>query len=158
MSKYTISDVQEADDLWDEHPKTIVSERTGIPLGTLDDWAEKGLISTDVDHRAERLSEYPDETIEKADTLWDVMPLPKVSEYLDVPHATLRTWAEKEWISTEADHRGSHQTGDMPKKVRRAAYLSHDLDLGPREAADRMGVATSTYYRYLRLYRNGEYA
>jgi transposase-like protein len=45
----------------------------------------------------------------------------------------------------------------MTQKCRRAAHLAYEKDITNREAARRMGVAESTFYRYLRLYRNGTY-
>jgi DNA invertase Pin-like site-specific DNA recombinase len=49
MSDYTMSDVQEADELWDKMPLKDVSKLTGIPMGTLGGWSSSGLISTEED-------------------------------------------------------------------------------------------------------------
>jgi len=157
MSKYTISDVREADRLWDEYPKRIVSKKTGIPEGTLDYWSQKGLISTDTDHRGPKHT-YDQETIEKVDGLWEFMPLTEISTLLEIPRSTLQSWADRGKISTDTEHRGKYQTKDMARKVRRAAHLAYEKDITKREAARRMGVSESTFYRYLRLYREGKYA
>lgn len=157
MSEYSYSDVERADKLWDLYPKRVVAEKTGIPKSTIDYWAEIGLISTDVDHRTRAVRKYDDERIRRADRLWDVHPIPVVSEIVDVPESTLRKWAEWGWIETDTDHRGQHQRDGMRKKVRRAAYLANETEMTNRKAAEKMGVAESTYYRYLRLYRKGEY-
>jgi predicted site-specific integrase-resolvase len=156
-SPYTASDVTEANRLWDEMPLPEVSERTGIPDGTLGYWSEIGLISTDTDHRTRAVRSYDKDTIEKAERLWDVMPLTEVSDLIGVPLATLYKWSHKGWISTEMNHCGAHQTQNMTQKCRRAAHLAYEKDITNREAARRMGVAESTFYRYLRLYRNGTY-
>lgn len=50
MSTYTMSDVQEADRLYDQMPLREVADETGIPQGTLSSWSRKGLISTDTNH------------------------------------------------------------------------------------------------------------
>jgi DNA-binding transcriptional MerR regulator len=158
MSDHTIADVKQADHLWDHYPLPIVAEKTGIPESTLGYWSQQGLIETDTDHRTRAVRKYDAEKIALADRLWDTMPLHKVSEVIDVPHNTLQKWSERGWIDTETEHRGRYQTKGMSRKVRRAAHLAHEKEITNREAARRMGVAESTFYRYLRLYRNGEYA
>lgn len=155
MSTYTTADIHDADRLWDECPLPRVAERTGIPESTLRGWAEKGLIDTDVDHRTAHA--HDQELIERADRLWDRMPLTKVSDLLGISYSTLSSWSEWGWIDTEADHRGSYQSKDMAEKVRRAAHLVHDQDRTKEEAAEIMEVSMSSLHRYLRLYRNGAY-
>lgn len=157
MSKHTISDVRDADRLWDEMSLPNVSDRTGIPVSTLKNWSQQGLINTDATHNGPdtRLSE---ETIERIDGLWDAMPLTKISNLLDIPYPTLMHLSETGRISTDTEWRGKHQTEEMERKVRRATHLVHEKDISKRQAARRMGVAESTFYRYLRLYRNGTYS
>lgn len=157
MSRHTASDVQEADRLWDEMPLPDVAEKTGILYGTLDYWREIGLISTDTNHQRESVHKYNDETIERADALWDRMPLSEVSELIEVPYGTLMGWSQRGWIETDEDHIGAYQQEGMREKTRRAAYLAHETDLTNRAAAEKMRVAESTFYRYLRLYRKGAY-
>ena len=152
-STYTVSDVKEADRLWDRMPLPKVSSQTGIPKSTLKNWSAEALISTDTDHRTKALRKYDDETIDRADHLWDAFPLCDVAEILDLPYGTLLKWSEKGWISTDTDHRGNYQQEGMKETVHRAAYLANETDLTNRASAAKMGVAESTFYRYLRLYR-----
>jgi len=134
-------------------PLRKVSNRTGIPESTLKNWSAKGLISTDADHLSESLRKHDDEVIDRADHLWDTLPLKDVSDIIDVPYGTLLKWSQKGWISTETDHRGNYQKEGMKEAVCRAAQLAHETDLTNRAAARKMGVTESTFYRYLRLYR-----
>lgn len=157
MSSYSAKDIERADRLWDEHPKHVVAEKTGVSEGALNYWSEQGWISTDTDHRTAAVRKYPEETIERADELWDSIPLTEVSDLIDVPLSVLYNWSQYGWIDTDTVHSGRYQTEGMEKKVKRAARLAHDTDLTNRDAAKKMGVAESTYYRYLRLYRQGKY-
>jgi len=47
--------------------------------------------------------------VQKADDLWDEMPLPDVATALDIPLGTLRSWAHKGMIATEAQHQAGHR-------------------------------------------------
>ena len=156
-STHTLAEVKEADRLWDEMSLPKVSDRTGIPVSTLKNWSQQGLINTDATHNGPdtRLSK---ETIERIDHLWDAMPLTEISDLLGIPYPTLANLSQRDKISTDREYRGACQTTDMHRKVRRAAHLAYEKDITNREAARRMGVAESTFYRYLRLYRNGTYS
>lgn len=154
MSKYTISDIREADRLWDEMPLPDVATALDIPLPTLRDWARRGWIETETVHQGCRKA-HSDQKIELADELWDVYPLSQVSDLLDVPEGTLCGWADKGWISTETDH---YRDPEMAEKVQQAAEIVYIEGNTQREAAERMEVAESTISRYLKRYRNGTYA
>ncbi len=158
MSPYTISDVQEADQLWDEMPLGEVADELGIPEPTLRDWAKHGWISTDVDHRKRAIRKYDSETIRRADRLWDTYPIRVVSNILDVPEGTLYHWSAWGWINTTANHAWNPNCEGLEERIRRAAHLVHDQDLTQREAAERMGLSEATISRYLKRYRTGEYA
>lgn len=152
MSDYTTADVKEADRLWDEYPLPTVSDITGIPEGTLKYWSQKDLITTETDHRGPD-SQISEETADRIDGLWDIMPLTEIGDLLDIPYTTLKNLAQRGRISTDTEHRGQHQVKGMDRKIRRAARLAEKCDTN-REAAARMNVAESTFYRYLKLYRS----
>jgi DNA-binding transcriptional MerR regulator len=103
MSEYKMSDVQEADRLYDQMPMRDVAEKIGISEKTLSGWKEKGLIDTEVNHR----TKYSAQQISRASELWDSMPLPKVSEMMDIPVRTLENWSRKGWINTDQDRQGA---------------------------------------------------
>jgi len=88
MSKYTIKDIKKVNRLYDHMSQREIAEKTGIPRGTLASWSRKGWINTDTNHQ-KGPRKYDEETVERADRLWDVMPLPAVSEVLDIPIPTL---------------------------------------------------------------------
>lgn len=148
MSKYTISDVQKADDLWDEMPLSEVSAQTSIPEGTLDNWSQDGLISTDTNHRRG----YSDRTVEKADSLYDRMPLKDISDALDIPLGTLKKWNQQDWISTSRDF-NAERCGSEPKgSPGLAKHLVREEGMLHREVAEKMGVHESTISKYLSDY------
>jgi len=153
---YSASDLKEADRLLDEHPPGVVAEKTGIPKATLRNWVRKGWV-TKPDHRCG--PRYDEEVVERADDLYDRMPLSEVSEVLDVPEGTLQQWAQKGWIGTDVNwlskaNRASKRTR---KRARRAARLVYEEGLLQREAAQMMGVSQSSISRYLKMYRTGTY-
>lgn len=154
-SPYTVSDLQRADRLWDKMSLSEVEARTGIPEGTLKRWSRNGLISTDADHRGPD-TRVAEETIERINVLWKYMPLTAISDLLDIPYTTLNGLRSSGHIHTETEHRGQYQVKGMKKKTRRAAHLAEKCDTN-RAAAQKMGVAESTFYRYLKLYRQGKY-
>jgi len=156
MTQHTITDVQEADRLWDEHPLPVVSEKTGIPRPTLQNWSQRGWISTETNHVGKD-KKYDEETIRRADRLYNRMPIPDISDLLGIPVNTLRDWSRRGWINTTVNWGARQQTKDMPEKCARAAHLVYDRDLLQKQAAERMGVSESAISRYLKLYRNGKY-
>ena len=154
-STYTVSDVEKADRLWDQMPLSEVSEETGVPESTLGNWSMQGLINTDTDHRQNRTTrKHSEDTLQLVEELWQVRPLTEISETLDIPYTTLHGWSQRGLISTDVEWRGTHQQEGMEKKIRRAAHFYYETDLTPQAAAEKMEVAISTFYRYIRLYRN----
>jgi len=155
MRKYTISDVQEADRLWDQMPLHEVAEEIGIPYGTLRDWYKWDWIDTDVDHRTRAVRKYDSETVRRADRLWDAHPLRKVSDLLGVPEKTLQKWSSRGWINTSTSHHRNAHSDGLDERIRRAAHLVYDRNLMQNEAAEKMGVGEATISRYLKRYRDG---
>ncbi len=153
MSTYTMSDVQEADRLYDQMPMRDVAEKTGISKSTLSNWKQQGLIDTEANHN----TKYSAQQISRADELWDSMPLPQVSELLDVPVRTLRHWSMEGWINTEVDWNGGYTGGRSkicsPEPVIEMYFQS---DLTMMEVARSYGISRSTVSDYVRQYRNGE--
>jgi transposase len=99
-------------------------------------------------------SKYSAQTVSRADELYDVMPLPGVSELLDVPYSTLLDWSKRGWVSTDTEWK--NERGGRSKKAtpREAARLVFDLDLTRREAAERLGVHPRTVRKYISEYRD----
>jgi len=156
--KYSRAEIDRANELYDEYPLETVAEKTGIPYGTVQWWRDQGYIESAVDHRSEANRTHDDELVERADYLWDKMPLWKVSNILDVPYETLRNWSKKGWIDTDVTHEGSDGRGKRNRqRARRAAYLVHDEDYLQKEAAEKMGVSAASVSRYLKMYRTGTF-
>jgi uncharacterized protein YjcR len=153
-STYTASHIRKADRLYDEHSLREISEKTGIPYGTLSSWSRKGWISTDTNHCAGPI-QYDWDTIERADRLYDRMPTPAISEVLEVPLSTLSNWKDRGWITTERDWHREAQNGVRKKSPLRAANLVHEQGLTQKEAAEKMDVHETTIGRYLKDYRKG---
>jgi len=153
-TKYSRSDVDEADRLYDRMPLREVAERTGIPYGTLSNWSAYGHISTEANHLA-KPKEWDWETVHRADALYDKMRLADVSDVIGVPLATLSHWRKKGWITTEKNWRSEARAGYRKKSPSRAAALVHGKGLTQAEAAERMGIARCTVCRYLKDYRRG---
>jgi len=153
MSTHTISDVQKADDLWDEMPLPDVATALDIPLGTLRGWAHKGMIATDTEHQ-HGTRKHSETKVDLADALWDLYPLPQVADLIDVPEGTLRTWSYKGWISTNTDH---NRDPEMADKIRRTAQLVYIQGNTQRRAAEILDFAESTVSRRLKRYRLGNY-
>jgi len=148
---YTSSDINEADRLFDDHMLAEVSRKTGIPYSTLWKWKDKGMISTETDHHAGSLK-YDDHMIERADYLYDRIPLSGVSEVTGVPETTLAGWKQRGLISTDVDWRA--RNGGVDKKVspQRVAYFVYQKDMSHREAAEKLDVDRSTIHRNLKKY------
>jgi len=155
-STYTISDVQEADALYDRMSLQEVSGQTGIPYGTLSSWSRKGWISTDANHYTGP-KRYSEDTVERADALWDRMPITDVSEVLDVPVQTLQGWKARGWISTDVDWKSRARAGERKASVVQAVELVRVKGLTYEEVADELGVSKTTIYRYLRDYKTESY-
>jgi transposase len=100
-------------------------------------------------------SKYSAQTVSRADELYDIMPLPGVSELLGVPYSTLLDWSKRGWVSTDTEWK--NERGGRGKKAspREAAHLVFDQDLTRREAAERLGVHPRTIRKYLAEYRDG---
>jgi transposase len=154
MSKYTIKDIKKVNRLYDHMSQREIAEKTGIPRGTLASWSRKGWINTDTNHQ-KGPRKYDEETVERADRLWDVMPLPAVSEVLDIPIPTLFAWASKDWISTDVKWRERANDGKRKSSPSRAAQLVKVKGYTKQEAAKAMGVHPSTIRRYLKDYKKG---
>jgi DNA-binding transcriptional MerR regulator len=155
--KYTRKQVDRADRLYDNYPLEEVAEKTGIPYGTVQWWNKQGYIDSAVDHRSEAARKYDDETVDRADYLWDQMPLTQVSEILDVPYAVLRNWARKGWISTDVSHKGHN---NRETRNRRRAHRAAELKsrgYTQKTIAEKMGVSQASVSRYLKMYRTGTY-
>jgi transposase len=102
-----------------------------------------------------RHSTYEPERVSRADALYDKMPLPSISDVLDVPLTTLQSWKSRGWISTDIvwkNRRGGRERKATP---RQAARLVFDQGLTRREAAERLGVHPRTVRKYLAEYRDG---
>jgi len=151
MSTYTMSDVHEADRLWDEMPLEDVADEMGMAVSTLWRWSSMRLISTETNH----CRKVPAQTIQRADELYDVMPLRQVAEALGVSRTALGDWKQKGWISTEKDWLKINGGREKKTDPRRVVELYHD-GYTQREVADEIGISRSTVGRYLRQYRNGE--
>lgn len=158
MQNYTMSDVQEADQRWEEMPLPEVSEKTGIPVGTLWGWAKNGLIDTSKDwfsiSRRAR-SPYDEEVISRADELWDVMPLTRIAEVLDVPVDRLRQWSTNGWINTDVNwsiRAGGNAKAVDPTLVVEAYFES---DRSQKEVGEEFGIRQQTVSKYVCQYRNG---
>jgi predicted DNA-binding protein (UPF0251 family) len=152
MSTYTMSDVGEADRLWDEMPLEEVADQMDAAASTLWRWSSMGLISTETNH----LRNAPPRTVRRADDLYDRMPLREVADVVDVSKRTLVDWKQKGWISTEKDWHKINSGREKKTNPRRVVELYHSEDLTQQEVADKMDIATSTVSSYLRHYRNGE--
>jgi len=150
MSTYTMSDVQEADRLWDEMPQSQVAEATGVPLGTIKHWARIGLISTEVNHN----TKYDAQTISRADELYDVMPLKQLSDVLGVPKGTLAEWSSRGWISTERET-GNPDGRDAKVNPRLLveAYFE-DESITMKEVGEEFGVSRQTVGYHVQKYRS----
>lgn len=154
MSKYTISDIKEADRLYDRMPLREVSERTGIPYGTISSWSRKDWITTERNYLAGP-REYDWETVERADALYDRMPLTSVSDLLDIPLPTLWEWATRGWVSTEVNWKAKANVGKRKASPQRAAQLVKVKGYTQAQAAKELGVSQSTVHRYLKDYQKG---
>ena len=154
MSEYTIKDIKKVDRLYDHMSQREIAEKTGIPRGTLSSWSRKGWINTDTNHQ-KGARKYDEETVQRADRLWDVMPLPAVSEVLDIPIPTLFGWAARDWISTDVKWKGRANKGKRKSSPSRAAQLVKVKGYTQQEAAEAMGVHPSTIRRYLKDYKRG---
>lgn len=104
-------------------------------------------------------SKYDPEDVERADDLYDRMPLSAVSEVTGIPVNTLGGWAAKGLISSEVDwqRRGWKKPEKRKRLARRAARLRYDEDLSGEEIAERMNVSRRYVYRLLKMYRTGDY-
>lgn len=151
MKQHTASEVQEADRLWDLMKLKKVAKKTGIPYPTLRTWSSKGWISTQINHQ-KGPREYGWDKVKRADKLYDLMSLPRVSEIVDVPERTLYSWKERGWISTDKDWRSLCRQ-EKTASPKRAARLVYDKGLSQKEAANHLGVHQSTISRYLKEYR-----
>jgi len=158
-TKYSISDVDEADRLWDLYPLHRVSQKTGIPKRTLEDWSKKGHISTNADHSARSQREYTKdhELVQRADRLWDVMPLSDVAEITGASMGTLKYLARKELIHTDTNHQAQSWEKRNRERAHRAARLASKDGVTQKEVADRMDVSEASVSAYLKMYRQGTY-
>ncbi|WP_259219616.1 MerR family transcriptional regulator [Salinibacter ruber] len=152
MSTYTMSDVKEADRLYDQMPMRDVAEKIGISEKTLSGWKEKGLIDTEVNHR----TKYSAQQISRASELWDSMPLPKVSEMMDIPVRTLENWSRKGWINTDQDRQGGGDNRSKEYSPEPVIEMYFQSDKSMEEVAGYYGISPSTVSKYVRQYRNGD--
>jgi DNA-binding transcriptional MerR regulator len=156
--KYTKAQIDRVDRLYDQHPIETTAEMTGIPAATITWWHKQGYISTDVCHRSRSNRKYSDEVVERADALWDRMPLSGVSDILGVPYETLRNWAKAGRISTDVNHKSNGgKENRNRRRAHRAAYLVHEQGYLQKEAAEKMGVSQGSISRYLKMYRTGTF-
>jgi len=151
MPTYTMSDVREADQLWDEMPLRDVADYVEPSVRTLSRWASKGLISTESNHR----EKHDKDKVQRADELWDVMPLSKISEVIGVPYSCLREWSRAGRISTDKTWNGCGFDAEVPTKMIVEAYHK-DESVTYDEVAQQFGISSSTVGYHLRKYRNGD--
>lgn len=153
-SEYTRYEVCKADELLDEHPPSAVAEKMNMPSPTLWYWIKKGWV-TNPGHLGG--TNYDEKTIERADRLYDHMPLRAVSNVLDVPRSTLSDWKKKGWIDTQKNWTSEalKRTERTKRRAKRAAHLVYEQGLLQKEAAEEMGIAESTISKYLKKYRSG---
>jgi len=151
MTTYTDADKQKVEDMGHRMPLTEVAEVTGIPYRTILNWSQRGEIDCP-DWTHTQPSKYDDETIARADRLWDGMPLDDVADVLDMPASTLYTWARKGLIQTERDWRTEGKTSSPKADPRRAQQLVNLHGYTQREAAEKLGVCESTLSRYMNEY------
>jgi DNA-binding transcriptional MerR regulator len=152
MSKYTMSDVKKVDRLWSKMSQREVSEKTGIPRGTISYWANQGLISTDANHR----QEYDAQTVQRVDELYDVMPLPEVAELLGIPLKTLYWWQSKGLITSKVDWQSQQNGAEKKAPAQRVVDRALQDDTTYKEVAKKFGIHHSTVSNYVRQYRNGD--
>ena len=154
-TQHTAFDIQEVDDLYDEHPQREVAAITGIPASTIGTWAAKGWISTDTNHE----TPYSQATIEAVNDLYDQMSLPAISDLKDIPLKTLSDWKQRGWISTDRDVR--KHCNATPKKNEQRAHRAHRLverhGYQQQEVAEKMGVSPSMVSTWLKMYRQDTY-
>jgi len=158
-TKYSKADVDEADRLWDLYPLPKVSAKTGIPESTLHYWSKHEYIATQADHtaRSRRVYTKDHELVQRADRLWDHMPLSDVADVLNVTQATLEYLARKQLIHTDQNHQAHERRKRSRERAHRAARLASKDDMTQREVADRMGVSEGSVSAYLKMYRQGTY-
>jgi len=156
MSTPTIQDVRRADQLWDKMPLHRVAEETDLSYYTLKTWAQKGWIESAVDWRAEKEHPYahPEETVTRADRLWDVMPLQDVAGVLDVPYSTLKKWSAKGRIDTDVDWSAKQRERAAAKRRSRAVQLVIRQGKTQREAARIMDLSESTISKYITTFKS----
>jgi transcriptional regulator with XRE-family HTH domain len=153
---YSATDQQQVDDLLNRYPRHVVADKTGVPKPTIDYWIQQGYVEN-VDQRYG-----PDagwDTVDRADELYDRMPLSQVAEVMGMKQSTLDQWQQKGWITTDTNHRSrsARKARRNRERARRAANLVNDKGLMQREAAEKMDVSQSSISRYLRMYRTGNY-
>jgi transposase len=155
MSDYTMSDLKEAERLWEQMPIGKVVEEHPAAKSTIWRWRDKGLICPD-GAQQRGPEKYSAQEVERADELWEAMPLASVAEVIDVPETVLQEWSSYGWINTKVNW--SKRNGGRNYKVhpRRSAQLYHSQGLTQQEVADRLGLSVSTVRRHLREYRNGD--
>jgi len=151
MSSYTMSDVKEADRLWDKMPTKQVAEKLGASPSTIWRWSSEGLISTDTNHNRK----VDTQKIERAEALCDHMSLRSVADMIGVHVSTLYDWKAKGLISPDKDWQAI--SGGVDKKANpwRVVEMYYEEDMSQREVAEKVGIARRTVRRYLRQYRNG---
>jgi len=152
MPTYTMSDVKEADRLYDQMPLYKVGQKIDITPKTLRRWKNEGLISTEEKHK----TSYSAQTISRADELYDSMPVSQIAEVMDVPLGTVRSWRNRGWISTEVDWVSKNCGGKRKASPRKAVRLVHEKGFTYEEAGEKLGVSRSTIGKYIRDYRKGD--
>ena len=151
----TAADIEQADDLYDDHSQRELAEIMGIPAGTIATWASKGWISTDANHE----THYTQEQIDAVDSLYDRFSLPVIADLKNIPLRTLSDWKKKGWIETDRDVRKHcNATPDRNRdRAHRAYRLVERHGYQQQEVAEKMGVSPSMVCTWLKMRRQNTY-
>lgn len=140
-----------ADYLWDQMSLSEISERTGIPLGTLKTWSHAGKISTDANHHRGEGPIYPQEVIDRTEALAQVFPLSTVVDFVEPCAATIQRWKRSGVIDAPDP---TPPRRDQTRLQMAHASILRDEGLSPAEIGEELDVTEKTAIRLLGRYDN----
>lgn len=153
MPRYTTHDIKRVDELYDHLSIPEIAEKEDMPESTLYNWKSRGWIDTDTDHVRRKNGSYSEEMVQRADTLYDLMPLHEIPNLLPVPFQTLKYWNQTDRISTEVDWQ--HKQNGAEKKVDPIPVV-REVHQGAlqKDVAEKYGISETTVSRYMQQYRD----
>lgn len=91
------------------------------------------------------------ELVQRADYLWDHMPLKDVAKILPRSYSTLKRWSQKGYISTDVNWRVRNSGSPKKGSVRRVVNLKRH-GYTRKQISDKTGLGLRSVSRYLNDY------